>query len=103
MLNISAKLKNSYVLEQEDQSLTRSASLNTPNENRPDGSAFAVKLKRFNSDEEHPNIRIKRMLSTNIEKYSHLLIAKIKDTQIMFSFFVEAALIDAPASSAGAF
>ena len=33
MLNISAKLKNSYVLEQEDQSLTRSTSLNTPNEN----------------------------------------------------------------------
>ena len=43
------------------------------------------------------------MLSTNIEKYSHLLVAKIKDTQIMFSFFVEAALIDAPSSSAGAF
>ena len=42
MLNISAKLKNSYVLEQEDQSLTRSTSLNTPNENYPKSSHGAV-------------------------------------------------------------
>ena len=34
------------------------------------------------------------MLSSNIEKYSHLLVAKVKDTSIMFSFFVEASIID---------
>ena len=28
------------------------------------------------------------------EKYNHLLIAKVKDTQIMFSFIIEAAVID---------
>jgi hypothetical protein len=28
------------------------------------------------------------------EKYNHLLIAKIKDTQIMFSFIVEASVIE---------
>lgn len=35
------------------------------------------------------------MMSSKIEKYSHVLVARIKDTQIMFSFFVEASLIDA--------
>ena len=28
------------------------------------------------------------------EKYNHLLIAKVKDTQIMFSFIVEASVIE---------
>jgi hypothetical protein len=28
------------------------------------------------------------------EKYNHLLIAKIKDTQIMFSFIIEASVIE---------
>jgi len=28
------------------------------------------------------------------ERYNHLLIAKIKDTQIMFSFIIEASVID---------
>jgi len=28
------------------------------------------------------------------EKYNHLLIAKIKDTQIMFSFFIEASIVE---------
>ena len=29
-----------------------------------------------------------------IEKYNHLLIGTVKDTQIMFSFFVEASIIE---------
>jgi hypothetical protein len=28
------------------------------------------------------------------EKYNHLLIAKVKDTQIMFSFIIEASLLE---------
>ena len=28
------------------------------------------------------------------EKYNHLLVAKIKDTQIMFSFIIEASVIE---------
>jgi hypothetical protein len=28
------------------------------------------------------------------EKYSHLLIAKVKDSQIMFSFFIEASIVE---------
>lgn len=31
---------------------------------------------------------------TRPEKYNHLLIAKIKDTQIMFSFIIEASVIE---------
>ena len=37
------------------------------------------------------------MLATNMEKYNHLLIAKVKDTQLMFGFIVEASVIDVPA------
>ena len=34
-----------------------------------------------------------------VEKYNHLLIAKVKDTQIMFSFIIEASVIDASGSA----
>jgi len=34
------------------------------------------------------------MLSTNIEKYNHLLVGKVRDTQMMFSFIVEASIVD---------
>ena len=54
MLNIQAKLKNSYVLGFE-----------------------ASRRANF----QHP-----------IEMYSHLLIGKVKDTNMMFSFFVEASI-----------
>ena len=37
---------------------------------------------------------MRRMLSTNIEKYNHLLVGKVRDTQLMFSFIVEASVID---------
>ena len=40
--------------------------------------------------EEH----IKRMLESDIEKYNHLLVGKVRDTQMMFSFIVEASIID---------
>ena len=32
--------------------------------------------------------------SSRPEKYNHLLIAKIKDTQIMFSFIIEASVLE---------
>ena len=35
-----------------------------------------------------------RMMRTNIEKYNHLLVGKVRDTQMMFSFIVEASIID---------
>lgn len=33
------------------------------------------------------------------EKYNHLLIAKIKDTQIMFSYIIEASVIESSGSA----
>ena len=59
-------------------------------------------FSRLNSEvqTETADQRLDRMLSSNIEKYSHLLIAKVKDTQIMFSFFVEASIVDQPAGAA---
>ena len=33
------------------------------------------------------------------EKYNHLLIAKIKDTQLMFSFIIEASVLEAGGSN----
>lgn len=34
-------------------------------------------------------------LAKRSEKYNHLMIAKIKDTQVMFSFIIEATVIEA--------
>lgn len=61
ILNISAKLKNSYQLA----SISREQSV--PSKPRS-------------------------------EKYNHLLIAKVKDTQIMFSFIIEASVLDSQGS-----
>jgi hypothetical protein len=58
ILNIAAKLKNSYQLASIGKETTSKKRLQRP------------------------------------EKYNHLLIAKIKDTQIMFSFIVEASVLD---------
>ena len=44
--------------------------------------------------EETKAEQVKRMLSSNIEKYNHLLVGKVRDTQMMFSFIVEASIID---------
>lgn len=40
-------------------------------------------------------------LKQRTEKYNHLLIAKIKDTQIMFSFIIEASVLES-SGNAGA-
>jgi len=42
------------------------------------------------------------MLQTNIEKYSHLLVGKVRDSQIMFAFFIEASIIEAGDAGAAA-
>lgn len=60
ILNIVAKLKNSY------------------------------QLSSMKNDQETESKTPQRA-----EKYNHLLIAKVKDTQIMFSFIVEASVIEA--------
>lgn len=44
-----------------------------------------VKLQRSNTME------VKKQKT---EKYSHLLIAKVKDSNIMFSFFIEASIVE---------
>ena len=107
MLNLSAKLKNSYVIENETpatrpvhQALQRQNSQPEPVntlERRCSISSAASSTSdyfgRSNSEGEH----LKRMLATNMEKYNHLLIAKVKDTQLMFGFIVEASVIDVPA------
>jgi len=59
ILNIAAKLKNSY------------------------------QLANIGREAAKPHSRHPRP-----EKYNHLLIAKVKDTQIMFSFIIEAAVIE---------
>ena len=41
------------------------------------------------------------MLTTNIEKYNHLLVGKVRDTNMMFSFIVEASIIDMDQHSHG--
>lgn len=85
MINVIAKLKNSYQLDiSQDQSTA---------------------LKRANSIQDTDNgdslveTSPKRMDSSNVEKYNHLLIATVKDTQIMFSFYVEASIIEADKNS----
>jgi len=67
ILNVMAKLKNSYQLAQ----LSRQGS---------------------KGEEERP---------APPERYNHLLIAKVKDTQIMFSFIVEASVIESSGKDAG--
>ena len=58
------------------------------------------KSKSMVSEDE--TSRLKRMLSTKIEKYNHLLVAKVKDTQMMFGFFIEASIIDVDQNLGGA-
>ncbi len=59
ILNIAAKIKNSYQMKQD--------SISTEEKKKTAGKA---------------------------ERYNHLLIAKVKDTQIMFGFIVEASLVE---------
>ena len=97
MLNIQAKLKNSYLLENEDlpRSNTADGSV-TSNANRDSlvGSSRALLRKSLSGEEPDAEARLRRMAASNIEKYSHLLVAKVHETNMMFSFFVEASIID---------
>jgi hypothetical protein len=56
VLNIVAKLKNSY------------------------------QLANIGKEESEP--------ASPVEKYTHLLIARVKDTQLMFSFIIEASVLE---------
>ena len=76
MLNVIAKLKNSYTLE--SPQLERSVS----------------ESDALNADDNHSLMRSVTMRKVRPEKYNHLLIAKVKDTQIMFSFFIEASIVE---------
>lgn len=83
MLNVSAKLKNSFTMNLP----TLKKSISSLNE-EPESELGQIshKLSRSNTME------VKKHRKT--EKYSHLLIAKVKDSQIMFSFFIEASIVE---------
>ena len=70
VLNVQAKLKNSYQLQQ----LTKANSMPVKTKS----------LKKKGSSQ----------MFNCIEKYNHILLCKIKDTQIMFSFIIEASLLE---------
>lgn len=83
-LNLSTKFKNSYQL------------LCLKHE----------KLKREASQDQEEGGRLKKKKSLHsssgglrAEKYTHLLIAKVKDTQIMFSFILEASVVEGQAAN----
>ncbi len=63
------------------ESMTKSGNIKLEKSKSIDSSALAQE-------------RAKLMLQSNIEKYSHLLIGKVRDTQMIFSFFIEASIID---------
>ena len=82
MVNVMAKLKNSYQLDVSETTLKR---------------ANSVIEKETNNDLvglENQEKVTKNTRTLPIEKYNHLLIGTVKDTQIMFSFFVEASIIE---------
>ena len=82
MVNVMAKLKNSYQLDVSETTLKR---------------ANSVIEKETNNDLvglENQEQVTKNTRTLPIEKYNHLLIGTVKDTQIMFSFFVEASIIE---------
>lgn len=83
MLNVIAKLKNSYTLEAPP--LERSVS----------------ETEALEADNKHQLMRSNTMRKMRPEKYNHLLIAKIKDTQIMFSFFIEASIVESKDQQVG--
>ena len=87
MLMISAKLKNSYQLSAQTSQVDLQRSLSEPLSEK---SEVPSMLTKSVSESQ----RLKRMLSTNIEKYNHLLVGKVRDTNMMFSFIVEASVID---------
>ena len=101
MLNIQAKLKNSFLLSQDETTeITRSASQQAPSLNDMKASGLKLEASKSVSANAFDLVRSKYMVQTNIEKYSHLLIGKVRDTQIIFSFFIEASIIDVDLSQA---
>lgn len=52
------------------------------------------KSKSFECPNDSAEERKRLMLKTDIEKYTHLLVGKVRDTQMIFSFFIEASIID---------
>ena len=79
MLNVVAKLKNSYTMK---QPLKKS---NSGQEDSKSGLENCPVLQRCNTVE---------LKQQKTEKYSHLLIGKVKDSPIMFSFFIEATVVE---------
>lgn len=82
MLNVIAKLKNSYTIK---QPLKKSNS-GGQEEDGKGGLESGRQLHRSNTTVE--------LKQQKTEKYSHLLIGRVKDSQIMFSFFVEATVVE---------
>lgn len=79
MLNVIAKLKNSYTIKQ-----PLKKSISGQDEGRSGLENYPV-LQRCNTLE---------LKQQKTEKYSHLLIGKVKDSPIMFSFFIEATVVE---------
>lgn len=40
-------------------------------------------------------------MNAPVEKYNHLLIAKVKDSQLMFSFIIEASVLESNGKDGG--
>ena len=97
MLMVSAKLKNSYQLAAAPNDAQIQRRNSEPLEELKQG-ATAPELRKAVSDVR----RLRRMFTTNIEKYNHLLVGKVRDTNMMFSFIVEASIIDTDQHHGGA-
>lgn len=96
MLNISAKLKNSYQLSGAGPvPLQRANTAELSARGSEMGTTADAAIKRHHSNGEVNRLQRRLSAQSAIEKYSHLLVAKVKDTQIMFSFIIEASIIEA--------
>lgn len=83
MLNVVAKLKNSYTIKNQPLKKSNSGGQEEDGKSALEGGR---QLQRSNTF-----VEIKQQKT---EKYSHLLIGRVKDSQIMFSFFVEATVVE---------
>ena len=107
MVNITGRLKNSYQLQSSSSAnksmLVRANSEPIPESNSAlESSANVLPSPSAACDQaEEESVRRRRMLSTDIEKYSHMLVGKVRDTNMLFSFIVEASIIEVDQSSVG--
>ena len=83
MLNVVAKLKNSYTIKHQPLKKSNSGGQEEDEKGALNGGR---QLQRSNTTVEFKQQKT--------EKYSHLLLGKVKDSQIMFSFFVEATVVE---------